>query len=53
MQRGDALSGAINSYNYTVVVSAKRSSEQFTPRIIPYHENGLVPMESAEILWYR
>ncbi|PKY10123.1 alpha-glucan phosphorylase [Acidithiobacillus marinus] len=53
MQRSEALSGAINSYNYTADIPSDRNPDEYTPRIIPYHENCLVPMESAEILWYR
>ena len=53
MTRGDALTGAINSYNYTCAVSANSAVESFTPRIIPHREGCLVPMESTEILWYR
>ena len=53
MTRGDALTGAINSYNYTCTVPAHSAVESFTPRIIPHREGCLVPMESTEILWYR
>ncbi len=53
MTREDALSGAINSYNYTCAVPAHSAVERFTPRIIPHREGCLVPMESTEILWYR
>ncbi len=53
MLRGESLSGAINSYNYTIDIPAKRNAEDYTPRIIPHHENCLVPMENIEILWYR
>jgi starch phosphorylase len=53
MTRGDALSGAINSYNYTCAVPAQSAVERFTPRIIPHRDGCLVPMESTEILWYR
>ena len=53
MTRGDALSGAINSYNYTCAVPAHSAVERFTPRIIPHRDGCLVPMESTEILWYR
>ncbi|MBW9255511.1 alpha-glucan family phosphorylase [Acidithiobacillus ferriphilus] len=53
MTRGDALTGAINSYNYTCTVPAHSTVESFTPRIIPHREGCMVPMESNEILWYR
>ncbi|MBU2825763.1 DUF3417 domain-containing protein, partial [Acidithiobacillus ferrooxidans] len=53
MTRGEALSGAINSHNYHCTVPARHPVEAFTPRIIPYREGCLVPLESTEILWYR
>lgn len=53
MIRGNALSGGINSYYYACDIPADRPAEGFTPRIVPQHEAGLVPLESHSILWYR
>ena len=53
MIRGNALSGGINSYHYGCDIPADHPAEAFTPRIVPQHKAGLVPLESHSILWYR
>jgi hypothetical protein len=35
------------------VVSADRPPADFTPRVIPFHPEAFVPLESKEILWYQ
>ena len=51
--QGDKISGAINSYLYQTIVSASRPAVHFTPRIIPYHPEALIPLEAPLILWQR
>jgi len=34
--KGKKLAGAINSYNYSVRIPARRPADRYTPRIIPY-----------------
>jgi len=53
MQRGEQLVGAANAYKYSASVRANRPASDFTPRIVPYHPLASVPLECAEILWYR
>jgi starch phosphorylase len=51
MNRGHTIPGAINGYVYQAAVPATRPCSDFTPRIIPYHPDALVPMEATPILW--
>jgi hypothetical protein len=32
-------------------VSATRPSSDYTPRIVPYHLNAVVPLEAGQIVW--
>jgi starch phosphorylase len=50
MVRGEQLAGE-SAWRYSAVVSADRPASDFTPRIIPFHPEAFVPIESAEILW--
>lgn len=52
MQRGEQLVG-VNAWRYSVVLAADRPATDFTPRVVPYHPDASVPLELAEILWYR
>ncbi|MGD0548744.1 MAG: alpha-glucan family phosphorylase [Terracidiphilus sp.] len=52
MVRGEQLVGE-SAWRYSAVVSADRPATDFTPRIIPFHTEAFVPIESAEILWYQ
>jgi starch phosphorylase len=47
------LAGAINGFVYGAKVPAKRAAEDYTPRIVPYHEHAFIPLEEAHILWMR
>ena len=53
MQRGDLLSGAVNSFIYTVSVPKTRAAGDYTPRIVPVFEGARVPIEARQILWYH
>jgi starch phosphorylase len=52
MVRGEPLAGE-NAWRYSATVRADRPAGDFTARLIPYHKEASVPLESAEILWYR
>ncbi len=52
MQRGEQLVG-VNAWQYSVVLPGDRPATDYTPRVVPYHPEATVPLESAEILWYR
>jgi starch phosphorylase len=53
MQRGDPLSGAVNSYTYHISIPGNRAAGDYTPRIVPALEGARVPAEASQILWYR
>ncbi len=53
MSREKPLPGTVNGYLYTAAVSTSRSADDYTPRIIPYHQDARVPLENNHILWYR
>lgn len=52
MTRGDALVGE-SAWRYTATISSDRPATDFTPRVVPFHPEAFVPLESAQILWYR
>ena len=53
MKRMGPLEGAASGYIFEAVVGAKRAAEDYTPRIVPYHPEALIPIEEAHILWMR
>ena len=52
MNRGDQLIGE-NGWRYEAQINTDRAVEEFTPRVIPYHFEAIIPLECAQILWYR
>jgi starch phosphorylase len=52
MVRGEPLVGE-SGWRYSAAVRADRPASDFTPRVIPCHPEAFVPLESAQILWYR
>jgi len=53
MTQQGPLAGAVNGFIYSARVPAKRAAENYTPRIVPYHEHAFIPLEEAHILWMR
>jgi hypothetical protein len=45
MKQGDAIPGVVNGYFYHTQIAATRPAEDFTPRIMPYHQEVRVPIE--------
>jgi starch phosphorylase len=52
MDRGAPCDCANNSV-YSARVPAIRSARDFTPRVLPYHPDALVPLEAKQILWQK
>jgi starch phosphorylase len=52
MVRGEPLVGE-RGWRYAVTVRADRPADDFTARVIPYNPEAFVPLEAAQILWYR
>ncbi len=54
MQRTRQLvGGAINAYAYRASVPALRSTNDYTPRVLPQRDGVAVPLEASYILWQR
>jgi starch phosphorylase len=53
MNRVAPIAGAVNGFLYYASASAHRPSEDYTPRIVPYHQEAFIPKEVTHILWYR
>jgi starch phosphorylase len=51
MKMKEPIAGATNGYIYAIRIPASRPSEHYTPRIVPYHPEALIPQENANILW--
>jgi starch phosphorylase len=51
MQHKGTIHGVVNGHTYRAAVSADRPVEHFTPRIVPFHPEVFVPMESTRITW--
>jgi len=47
------LPGAAGGFLYGATVQTDRPAEHFTPRVVPYHEDAMVPGEVAFVTWYR
>ncbi len=38
---------------YALSLSSNRPLADFTPRVVPWHPDALLPLEAEQILWYR
>ncbi|NIA20075.1 MAG: alpha-glucan family phosphorylase, partial [Xanthomonadaceae bacterium] len=52
MSRGKQFTGTVNGYLYTATIVTRRPATDYTPRVIPYHQDAMVPLENNHILWY-
>jgi starch phosphorylase len=41
------------AFTYSIQVSATRLASDYTARIVPFHVNALVPLETDRIVWQR
>ena len=53
MQRTGDIPGSANGHIYHADFATARPVEHFTPRVIPFHPDAIVPMEMGLIRWYR
>jgi starch phosphorylase len=51
MRREERLTGVVNGHIYRAAVPAKRPAGHYTPRIVPYHPEAFVPMETTRTVW--
>jgi starch phosphorylase len=52
MTRGGRLAGTVAGFMYSASVTTTRPAADFTPRIVPQHDDALVPLEAHFILWH-
>ena len=52
MNRGERLVGAASGFTYTAIIPTNRPAADYTPRLVPQHVAGLVPLEAPFILWH-
>jgi glycogen phosphorylase len=52
MTRETSLAGE-STWRYSATLPANRPAGDFTPRVIPSCSDALIPLEAAQILWYR
>jgi len=53
MTRQTPIAGAFTAYLYVAEVPATRPAEHYTPRIISFHPEAMIPLEEMHILWKR
>jgi starch phosphorylase len=53
MSRAGSIPGAGNAYLYIGHVPATRPAWHYTPRMVPFHPDAVIPLESTSILWKR
>jgi starch phosphorylase len=53
MEIADAMRESAGDYIYHGRIPAQRPAENYTPRIVPYFDGALVPLEIASIIWYE
>jgi starch phosphorylase len=53
MTRSQPLIGSAGGYLYTATVPATRPASDYTPRVVPFKDGAIIPLEAAQILWQR
>jgi starch phosphorylase len=53
MTRGERVAGATGAFTYSASVPTGRPVADYTPRLVPWHEGALVPLETPFILWHE
>jgi starch phosphorylase len=48
-----AIPGAVHGLIYRAEVAGDREAADFTPRVIPFHPDALIPLEAPLIVWQR
>jgi starch phosphorylase len=48
-----SIAGAVNAWIYRVTLATRRPPGEFTPRVVPYHPDARLPIETALIAWQR
>jgi starch phosphorylase len=53
MKQKDEILGATRGWHFSATLPVRRPAGDYTPRIIPASDGAFVPLEAAQILWYR
>lgn len=53
LRRGERLVGSTNGFMYDALIPVTRPAADYTPRLVPRHDEGLVPLEAPFILWHE
>jgi starch phosphorylase len=53
LEMANGIPETAGGYTYQGHIPARRPAEHYTPRIIPYFDGALVPLEIANIIWYE
>ena len=53
MTRIKAIPGMVNAFLYHANLPQSSSPEHYTPRVIPFHPEAIIPLELQNILWQR
>lgn len=53
MEPVEHLAGTIHGFRYRVEIAARRPASDYSVRIVPYHPDARIPLESNRILWSR
>ena len=53
MERKEKLAGSVNGFTYEATVPARRLPSDYTPRVRPWRQDVVFPLEDAHILWMR
>jgi glycogen phosphorylase len=52
--RMDRVSKAADGgFLYSATIESRRGANDFTPRVVPYHQSASIPLEASQILWQR
>ena len=51
MAQGESLGGLGNGTVFSVRVASRRAAADYTPRIVPFYPDAVVPLEANHILW--
>jgi glycogen phosphorylase len=53
LAQGMKIPGAMNGYFYELSVPNDRPPWHYTPRVVPHHQEAVVPAEADLVLWQR
>lgn len=53
MCQREVILGSVNGYVYVADCPSTRPAHHFTPRIVPFHPDALIPLEESLIVWKR